>query len=92
MCHLRKFSKNPIWIVTPEANRLAKVEMIVEKMHMKGHTDPWCRENCNAAKFEALEKVSYSTVIMNTSIGLKIVVSSNHSMTHLQLSPFIINL
>ena len=35
--------------------------MVVDKMHMKGHNDAWCKENCNADKFEALKKVTKSS-------------------------------
>ena len=61
-CHLKKFSQNPIRTVTPEAKVLANIEMVVDRMHMKGHTDQWGKENCNAEKFEALKKVCCSTV------------------------------
>lgn len=36
---------------------LASVEMVVDKMHMRGHTDKWCKEHCDAAMFNALDKV-----------------------------------
>lgn len=57
-CHLRRFARNPIRAnLTQQATQLASVEMAVDKMHMKGHTDPWCKDNCDPAKFQALAKV-----------------------------------
>ena len=35
--------------------------MVVDKMHMKGHTDPWCKEHCDPSKFQALDKVSLTS-------------------------------
>ena len=31
--------------------------MVIDKMHMRGHTDKRCQEHCDAAKFHALDKV-----------------------------------
>lgn len=49
--HLRRYAK-----------MLASVEMVVDKMHMRWHTDMWCKEHCDAAKFCALDKVFYSCI------------------------------
>jgi len=43
--------------VTLQSTALGSVEMVVDKMHMKGHTDPWCKENSDANKFEELHKI-----------------------------------
>jgi len=57
-CHLRKFARNSIRSnLTSQSTALASVEMVVDKMHMKGHVDPWCKENCDANKFKELHKV-----------------------------------
>jgi len=57
-CHLRKISRNSIRSnLTLQSTALASVEMVVDKMHIKGHTDPWCKENCDANKFKELHKV-----------------------------------
>lgn len=57
-CHLRKYARNPNRIAyTEHTKQLASVEMVVDKMHMKGHIDPWCLQNCNPSKFESLHKV-----------------------------------
>ena len=31
--------------------------MVVDKMHMKGHVDKWCKQNCDAKTFPELDKV-----------------------------------
>lgn len=36
---------------------IASVEMAVDKMHMKDHTDPWCKANCDPGNFKQLNKV-----------------------------------
>lgn len=40
------------------ADKLATVEIVVDKMYMKGHTDPWCKKNCDPGNFETLKKVT----------------------------------
>ena len=58
-CHLRKFARNSVKThLTPHTMQLASVEMVVDKMHMKGHTDTWCKENCDPAKFQALQTIT----------------------------------
>lgn len=36
---------------------MASLNIVVDKMHIKGHVDPWCLENCDARKVNELEKV-----------------------------------
>ena len=61
-CHLRKFTRNPIrQNVTTTAKRLASVEIVIDKLHMAGHIDKWCLENCDPHLFRDLDKVSVST-------------------------------
>lgn len=53
-----KFSRNSIRAnLTSQSEKLAATQMVVDKMHMKGHTDTWCKENCDADKFKSLQKV-----------------------------------
>ena len=57
-CHLTKFAKNFSRAdLTPQAKQLASVQMVVDKMHMKGHVDKWCKKNCDAKSFADLDKV-----------------------------------
>ena len=57
--HLRQFAQN--------SNRrqqrittqlLADLEIVVDKIHIKGHTDAWCKQLCDQKKHEHLDKVS----------------------------------
>ena len=58
-CHLRKFARNPSRKdVTPTAKRLASLEILVDKMHMAGHVNKWCKSSCDARKFTELDNVS----------------------------------
>lgn len=60
-CHLKRFARNPVRKdLTIQTKQLASVEMSVDKMHMKGHTDPWCKANCDPVNFTKLNKVLQS--------------------------------
>ena len=57
--HLRQFAQN--------SNRrqqrittqlLADVELVVDKIHFKRHTDTWCKQFCDPKKHELLHKIS----------------------------------
>ncbi len=57
-CHLRKYARNCIRKdLTPTSVRLAKIEIVIDKMHLAGHIDKWCLANCNPHLFPQLEKV-----------------------------------
>ena len=57
-CHLRKFAQNPNrQQQSSTSQRLANLEIVVDKMHFKGHTDSWCKQYCDPNKFEHLNKV-----------------------------------
>lgn len=57
-CHLRKYSRNPVRAsLTQQAEAISHTEMVVDKMHMRGHIDPWCKANCDPHKFDTLRKV-----------------------------------
>ena len=58
-CHLRKFaqySNRRQQSITTQW--LADLEIVVDKMHFKGHTDAWCKQFCDPKKHEHLDKVS----------------------------------
>ena len=43
-CHLRRFARNPVCSqLTKQTKQIAATEMVVDKIHMKGHIDP-CRD------------------------------------------------
>ena len=57
-CHLKKFARDPARAsLTDQSKQLASVEMVVDRMHMIGHVDPWCKEHCDADKIPELAKV-----------------------------------
>jgi len=47
--------------LTPAAKRLASLNFVVDRFHFSGHTDSWCKLNCNPDMFEALKKVHLYT-------------------------------
>lgn len=62
-CHLKRFARNPVRKdLTLQTKQLASVEMAVDKMHMKGHTDPWCKANCDPGNFKQLNKVLHRQI------------------------------
>ena len=36
--------------------QLSKVEIVIDKMHMAGHVDKWCHENCDPKLFTDFDK------------------------------------
>ena len=44
--------------ITPTAERIASLDIVVDKMHMAGHVDKWCKENCDARSRKELDNVS----------------------------------
>ena len=66
-CHLRKFATNPVRSeLTTTAQRIAKTRIVVDKMHFKGHIDPWCKSHCNPYDFEELKMV-----VLNACYSIK---------------------
>jgi len=62
-CHLRRYARNSERKKLTEATkRLAEIEIVVDKMHMSGHIDEWCKANCDPNSFTQLEKVSEHVV------------------------------
>ena len=57
-CHLRKFAQQSARKnVTIIAQKLSETEIVIDKLHMAGHMDKWCKENCDPHHFQALDKV-----------------------------------
>ena len=51
-----KVARNPTTKgITPAAKHLASIEILVDKMHMAGHVDKWCKENCNEKNLSELD-------------------------------------
>jgi len=45
---------------------LSKMEIVVDKMHMAGHVDKWCKETCDPRIIEDLAKVCPIPVVYGT--------------------------
>ncbi len=59
-CHLRKFAQNPCRKdATPTATVISGLNIVVDKLHMKGHVDPWCKANSDAKSFTDLDNVRW---------------------------------
>ena len=64
-CHLRKYACNPIRKdSTVTAEKISQMNIVVDKMHMAGHVDSWCKEHCDPRKFEELNEVHVRTCTM----------------------------
>ena len=50
--------------MTPIAERMAKMDYVVDRMHFRGHVDPWCHEKCNPDKLAAIDRV-HTVVLMH---------------------------
>ena len=58
-CHLKRYATNPKRANhTATALKLASMNIVIDKLHYKGHTDSWCKKNCDPYKFEDLNEVT----------------------------------
>ena len=44
--------------LTTTTKRLASTEIVIDRMHFRGHIDVWCKETCDPSKFKELDNVS----------------------------------
>ena len=64
-CHLKKYCMNPKRKrLTAVAERLATMDMVIDKMHFRNHVDNWCKTNCNPYDRKDLDGVSYLDLIL----------------------------
>ena len=42
----------------------SNLNIVIDKMHFKGHIDSWCKEYCNPNAFEILNGVSPCVIIL----------------------------
>ena len=57
-CHLRKYIRNPVRSnLTDTATMLSAWNVVIDRMHFSGHSDSWCKENCNPDNVEELKEV-----------------------------------
>ena len=58
-CHLKKYAENKSRSsLTPTTHFLSDVTIVIDKMHMRGHVDPWCSKVCDPRKYTELKNVS----------------------------------
>ncbi len=66
-CHLKKYATNACRRdLTPTSQLLSKVTIAIDKMHMAGHVDKWCKQNCDPHKFDDLDDVSRYTCMASS--------------------------
>ena len=57
-CHLCKYARNTARShLTDAATRMSTWNIVIDKMHFAGHTDSWCKANCNSNNLKEIEKV-----------------------------------
>jgi hypothetical protein len=60
-CHLKKFACNAKRRdSTATSKSISSMNIVVDKLHFRGHVDKWCHEHCNPNDFEDLKSVSVS--------------------------------
>ena len=42
---------------TVTAQKISHMNIVVDKMHMAGHVDSWCKEHCDPRKCKELDEV-----------------------------------
>lgn len=52
-----KICSEPNKDLTPATKFMASLEILVDKMHMAGHTDKWCKDTCDSRKVSDLNEV-----------------------------------
>ena len=58
-CHLKKYCINPIRkLLTPVAEKLSEMDMVVDEMYYRNHVDSWCKGNCKPYDRSDLDGVS----------------------------------
>lgn len=74
-CHLKRYAANPSrCALTATASRLATMNYVIDRMHFKGHVDPWCHAHCDPNKLKELEKVCAQSSI-TTQVALLVLVN-----------------
>lgn len=57
-CHLKKFATNPVRsALTETTEKIAGMDIVIDKMHFRGHVDQWCKHHCNPHDYDELQKV-----------------------------------
>jgi hypothetical protein len=57
-CHLKKYASNPSRSGLSKTSKfLSDITIVIDKMHMVGHVDKWCKEFCDPSNFQELNEV-----------------------------------
>ena len=57
--HLKKYACNPSRRdCTETSKRLASLDIVVDKLHFRGHVDAWCHQNCDPYKIDQHKQVT----------------------------------
>jgi len=65
-CHLWRYARNPVWRDLTECTKMiSQLEIVIDKLHMVGHTDKWCKEVCDPHKFRDLDMVPTYVVLVH---------------------------
>ena len=56
-CHLKKYATNPKWADHTATAKNSIYNIVIDKLHCKGHTDAWCEKHCDPYKFDDLNMV-----------------------------------
>lgn len=68
-CYLRKYATNPCRkFLTQSSQKPSEIEIVVDKMHMAGHVDEWCKHNWDPTKFPYLKNVNCTICLTQTKL------------------------
>ena len=83
---MRKFCQNTIRKdLTDTTKRLASVRIMVDKMHIAGHVDAWCLENCDSRKIKDLDEVYISCMCIYMYIHIYRDVCANTTYINIHI-------
>jgi len=58
-CRLRRYIENCYRLTpTPRLEHLIKKKYVVDKLHIQGHTETWCHQNCHPSLFRELDDIN----------------------------------
>ena len=59
-CHLKRYAQNPERSQQTETVKfISNLNIVIDKMHFKGHVDSWCKTHCNPYTFDILNNVIF---------------------------------
>jgi hypothetical protein len=87
-CHLKKYACNPSRRDCTEAStKISSLDIVVDKLHFRGHVDAWCHQNCDPYKIEKLKQVrTYNDVLHVATFQLTL---STFTKRHVYVASYI---